>query len=106
MKNPADAERPPLGATYVMTGTGEETIRSMVCRMASIRPPGVLRRTIRTDGILGFRAIDGAADDFRGDGMHHSIHVHRNRLRGRGHRLRQKRKRHRQNGLSAQSNLI
>ena len=44
MKKPAEAARPPLGATKVTTGIGEATIFSMVSRIASINPPGVLRR--------------------------------------------------------------
>ena len=80
MKNPADAARPPLGATYVTTGTGEATIFSMVARIASINPPGVLSRTRTSDAfsLLGLR--DCAADNFGGDGMHHPVHVHRDRF--------------------------
>jgi hypothetical protein len=45
MKKPAEAARAPLGATYVTTGMGAATIFSMDSRMASMRPPGVFRRT-------------------------------------------------------------
>jgi hypothetical protein len=44
--NPADAARPPLGATNVITGTGEATIFWMISCMAVISPPGVFSRII------------------------------------------------------------
>ncbi len=42
MKNPAEPARLPLGVTYMITGTGEAVIFSMIWRVESTRPPGVL----------------------------------------------------------------
>src|SRR5580704_17943472 len=44
-KNPAEAARPPLGVPYAITGTREATIFEVISRLASIQPPGVLRRS-------------------------------------------------------------
>ena len=43
-KNPAEAARAPEGPVQTITGTGQRKMCSTISRVASIKPPGVLRR--------------------------------------------------------------
>ncbi len=46
-KKPAEAARAPEGPVHMITGTGEWKILSTMSRVASMKPPGVLRRISR-----------------------------------------------------------
>ena len=75
MKNPAEAARPPLGVTYAMTGTGEATILDVISRVASSRPPGVLRRIRTAAAFSRDGLIDGVRNDFDRDRVDDAVDV-------------------------------
>ena len=52
----------------------------MVSRMASIRPPGVFRRT-STSAHARVGLLDGARNDLDRNRVHNAIHVHRQHAR-------------------------
>ena len=56
IKNPADADRDPLGNTYATVGTFEFNIFSMISRMEVSRPPGVFN-VIRRREACSFSAF-------------------------------------------------
>jgi hypothetical protein len=59
MNTPAEAARPPLGATYTMMGTFEDIMRITMSFIDSTRPPGVFIWTMRASTLsFDARSID------------------------------------------------
>ena len=55
----------------------------MVSRMASIKPPGVLRRSTITERRFALRHLDGARHNLGGDWVNHAVDVGKDGFGGR-----------------------
>ena len=77
----------------------------MVSRMASINPPGVLRRTSKRSAFSCLACAMAARTISAVIGMHHAIHVHRDDFGSRGQGRRGERQRDHRNYADSQSNL-